>query len=391
MHRDKPAEPGLEGNERGYLPTPWQELLLQAALLKGNAAIGAWEDLKRDLDIDRIAMPSAGILPLLYVNLSENGVVDLLMDDLKKRYTITWYSNQVAFRKAAGILARFQDASIETILLKGAAMTLDYYEDHGARPMGDIDVLVKPEDVAEAAACLREAGLESKSTISAASTRYMHGAHFSDREGFAVDLHWRLLWEFSQPDIGSDFWANAKTITFQNVATSVLDPTDQLFHTCIHGARWNSAPLRWIADGVTILSKARSQIDFERLVVKAQTHRLQLPVWGALDYLVRRWGADIPHDAVAKLKGIPVSSLDRFLYHNLTKDRAHTVLGNLPMHLLHYLRMTRHVGVMRRIVELPQFLAFVWDLKRVWEVPVSILAKSTKRIAKALDPSSSRS
>ncbi|MGA7303769.1 MAG: nucleotidyltransferase family protein [Rhodothermales bacterium] len=383
MVRDDPGVTHADlGDERGYLPTPFQELLLRAALLDGEPALSAWETWKQGVDIDRVAMPSAGLLPLLYKNLLENGLADPLMEDLKKRYTITWYNNQVAFRRMAGILARFRDAGIETILLKGAAMTLAYYKDHGVRPMGDIDVLVKPECVAAATEILLGDGFKTSSPLSSTATRYMHAAHFVDEKAFALDLHWRLLWEFSEPGADAEFWSSAEDSTLGVVTTKVLKPTDQLFHACVHGARWNSAPVRWVADTMTIIAKAGPEIDFQRLVATAKAHRLQLPIRHTLGYLHSTWSAAIRQDTLETLDKMAISRLDRFLYHNLTENRASLVMGNLPMHLLHFLRMTRRIGFRRRMLELPHFLAFVWSLNRVREVPVSILAKTLRRITK---------
>ena len=127
---------------RGYqLPTKEQELLLMAALLRGSAAIDAWLEWKSSVNVDRLDQHSYRLLPLLYRNLSIHGVEDPLLNKFRGIHRLTWYKNRVMFHNMATLIRHFNDAGIDTILLKGAALVLRYYEDHGLRPMIDFDIL----------------------------------------------------------------------------------------------------------------------------------------------------------------------------------------------------------------------------------------------------------
>ena len=379
LDRDQPMTEWREEDQWGPWPTPRQEMLLRASLLSGAEALEAWDQWKKDVDVDRVMMPSMGLLPLLYHNLLHNGVADPMMADLKKRYAATWYQNQLLLRRTAECVALLKDAGIETIVLKGAAMTLAYYKDHGVRPMSDVDLLVKPEDSLRAANALGAYGLESTTVLSANALRYMHGAHFTGGPGFAVDLHWQLLWEFNPPEAETDFWDRAVETPAGNVSVRVLEPTDQLFHVCVHGARWNSAPLRWIADAVTIVNTSGQSIDYERLAAKAEQLTLHLPIRDTLGYLAARWSQAVPPWILEALEAMPSTALQRVQYRNLASNRTRALLGILPMHLFRFLRITRRAGFMHRLTELPRFLAFAWRLERARDVPISILKKAGRR------------
>ena len=64
----------------GLLPTKEQELLLKAALLKGEEAIKAWHEWKTCVDIEFIDHGSNRLLPLLYFNLVQNDINDPIIN-----------------------------------------------------------------------------------------------------------------------------------------------------------------------------------------------------------------------------------------------------------------------------------------------------------------------
>ena len=76
-----------------------------------------------------------------------------------------------------------------------------------------------------------------------------------------------------------------------------LNPTDQLLHTCWHGARWNEVPpIRWVADAMAILGASAPEIEWPSLLKKAERHRIVLPVKDALEYLKKKFDAPVPDE-----------------------------------------------------------------------------------------------
>ncbi|MBA3242461.1 MAG: nucleotidyltransferase family protein, partial [Acidobacteria bacterium] len=126
-------------------PDEPQELLLCAALLRGEDALSAWGEWRSTVDPDSLDAGSKRLLPLLYRNLRELGVNDPLVPRLKESYRITWSLNQSVFRQMASLLGSLHGAGIETLVLKGGALVPLYYRDYGVRPMVDFDILVREE------------------------------------------------------------------------------------------------------------------------------------------------------------------------------------------------------------------------------------------------------
>src|SRR5690242_11253266 len=128
-------------------PTKEQELLLRAALLRGDEALAAWRRWRPLFEAGSFDEGSRRLLPLLYRNLKLEQLPDHLFNRLKEEYLHTWSQNQFCLRRIQSVIAAFNEIAIRHMLLKGAALAILYYEDVGLRPMKDIDLLV-PHDQA---------------------------------------------------------------------------------------------------------------------------------------------------------------------------------------------------------------------------------------------------
>ena len=141
-----PLQPDAVGREGGPFdsvwPSPTQELLLDAALARGDRALAAWRAWAAEGRLDRTDRVSRRLLPFVYGNLSAQGLDDPLLGRLREFYLATWKRAQDLLRALERALRVLNAAGIETLLLKGAALAPFYYDDEGVRWLGDLDVLV---------------------------------------------------------------------------------------------------------------------------------------------------------------------------------------------------------------------------------------------------------
>jgi len=335
----------MERHENGTScwPTRQQETLLRAALAHGAEAHRAWNEWKSALAGDNLDLASRRMLPLLYRNLTAQGIEDPLIEKLKDAYLRNWSRNQLVFRHMAGILRGFHDAGLKTLLLKGAPLVLLYYRDYGARAMADLDVLVPTQQALTALDLLKRSGWKHadpwpemlhESYISVGSA-----ACFSDSCGRQIDLHWHALPECCREESDDDFWGRAIPFAFHGVSTATLDPADQLLHLCAHGVRWDSVPsFRWIADAVTLI-RAVPRLDWDRLAEQAQKRRLVWPLREALGYLRNTFQAAVPDAPLEQLRGARTSRLEYLEYRYKARNHERAPLGYLPIHWFHYLRL----------------------------------------------------
>ena len=145
-----------------HAPNEVERLLLRAALLDGDAAVEAWERTKHVAeDVKRVDKATYRLMPQLYRNLDSLGVEDPLMGTLKGVYRHSWYTNQRLFHAASETVRALESGGVETMIIKGAALSAVYYRDPGLRPMDDLDVVVRSDRIHDALALLAEAGWRS--------------------------------------------------------------------------------------------------------------------------------------------------------------------------------------------------------------------------------------
>ncbi len=303
----------------GAWPSDTQALLLLAAVSEADAARDAWRRWCEVADIDTADLDSQRLLPLVYRNLAGGGFEDPEMARLKGAYRISWYRNQMLLRQAAPAVELLLAAGLETMLLKGAALSAALYRDVGVRPMSDLDVWVPQDRAREAMLLLEEEGWRAAPGWSAASPqakdamRVLHGEAF-EQGPTTVDLHWQVL---RQPVVPEDFWEHSMPVRVGTLELRTLCPADQLVNVCDHGADGVRTPIRWAADTVTVLRS--SEVDWYRVLDVARRQRIALTLAEFLEYARAVLGAPVPGDALGALRALGSSPRDRRAHRAATR------------------------------------------------------------------------
>jgi hypothetical protein len=370
--------------EGGCWPTHEQEMLLKACLLQGPGVVAAWEEWKTLDLLDRLDLGSYRLLPLLYHNLRLHGIEDALIGRLKGIHRLTWYQNQLLFRLLVDLLKMFDEASIETMLLKGAALIDPYYHDRGLRLIGDLDVLVHPEQLPAAIDLLDRLAWKpitrsQKWEIRNSLLRFRHAQEFQDTNGQRLDLHWHVLVRFLPVRADEDFWDGAQSITVDGVHSQTLNPTDQLLHVCVHGAAWSPVPpIRWAADAMMILRAAGAKIDWQRLEILATKHRVHLPLRDTLDYLNDHLEASISPVVLERLRSYSSTRQDQREYRAATHPNP--LWGRVPMLWIQYWRLTGESMSIRGLLGFLRLLQDTWEADKFWQMPFQAISRGARRI-----------
>jgi hypothetical protein len=362
-------------SERGHLwPTAEQELLLRACLLRDQTGLKNYREWASRVDVEALDYGSFRMLPLLYRNLQRLGLETSALDKFKGAYRQTHYQNKLAFHRVGALLDLLARAGIATLVLKGAALIPLYYGEAGVRPMADFDLVVRPEQALATIRLLERSGWERDPglplTPGFISTQYSW--HFSLPAAAELDLHWYIFDQCCYPDADTESWESSVPVEIEGFPTRALNPTDQLLHTCVHGAEWNPVPpLRWIADAMTILDRAAGQIDWQRLLRQAQQRRLVPAVRDTLAYLQARLGAPVPDAVLSDLRDIPVSLIERVEYRSRTSPPGNfPSLRKICFAYLRYRRRTPVKGY-RRLIAFPRYLQARWGASGLWQIPVT--------------------
>lgn len=360
------------GTTRPWMPTDQQVLLLRAALLEREPAIEAWDRWRSIIDFERIDVGSLALLPIVYRNLVDYGASDLMVKRARPTYQMTWLGNERLFYDISALLESLRAAGIETMILKGAALALLYYQDLGLRSMGDVDILIRPRDVVNAIETLIELGWKKMGhTPHVLTQTYLYtrrAINYSNNRIPKLDLHWHVMDETCRPNGDEPFWSGAIRTMVHSAETLAMNPTDQLLHVCAHETRWTSIPLpRWIVDVMTILRASGGSIDWNRFISHTQRLGLVLPVHEALKQVIDIVDAPIPSSVLDTLHRLPVSK----------RDERENRIRCLPPSLLRVLTQEyRRMSVQPsryskrwRLLAVPYYARALWGLDHVWQLP----------------------
>lgn len=360
---------------RADRPSPGETLLLRAALShEREAARAAWSAWSEHFPDGSEPRNAARLLPLACRNLASLDVEP--EPRLKAAYLRALGSNSRILHVAGEALATLADAGVETLALKGTALLLLHYRDRGARPMSDLDLLVRPSQAAAAVAALKAAGWRGGELADWLRSG-MHAGVLGRGAGATLDLHWHASYEARFPSADDDFWAGAQPLVVAGQPTQALNATDQLLHSVVHGLRWSIAPSSvWIADAAVILRGGT--VDPERAVSQAAGLRLTWALRQGLEVVRSVVGQEPELDALlARLRRERTSWKQRLEQAYRVRSPA-GVLGALPNLWFAYERQRPREGAPGP--GFAAFLANVWGLAGVRALPSAVARKALRRL-----------
>jgi hypothetical protein len=367
----------------GSWPTISQELLLKAALLKGNACLNAWEQWKKYNEIEQIDDGSHRLLPLTYYNLSAQGVQDSLLIRLKSVYRYMLSRNHLMFYQIIPALSALKKLKIKTMLLKGAALTLTHYKNYALRPQLDIDILVPEIQASKAFEYFQRHGWRPEYQYALEKVlQFRHSCGFDAGMHKRIDLHWNIFQECREPGIDDIFWQNAVAVVVNDVKTLALSETHQFLHTCIHGVKWNTImPCRWVADAITILNQSHGDIGWDDLVELARERALTVPLRHALTYLHDAFEAEIPESTLSRLDKTPVSFFERLEFRVMITKKS-IVFGNFFKFAVGYLRVPHSKNILIHIFNFFSFLQMQWKIRYLFLMPFVLVRDAIRSFVK---------
>lgn len=308
------------------LPTEEQLLLLKACLYSDKRAIAFFEKWLTKVDLDAyIDHGSFRLLPLLYKNLLQLNYKGNRMNMLKGIYRKSWCQNQKILYDSAQVLAFFHQAGIETIVLKGVALSSMVYKDVGARPMADLDVLVPTQKAREAINLLCSNDWEAAEEIPEEyldyNIRYGKSIGFVNPSDFECDIHWQPFYQSRSSSKKTDFWNKKIPTTIFSVKTHSLSYEDMLIHSFVHGMIWNiEPPIRWIADAYFLIQSEHILLDWDYIIAQLKKYPVTLQFKNGLYYLKKEFEVEIPSSFLTALENIRITYGEKLVFQSLQQD-----------------------------------------------------------------------
>ncbi|CAM2008706.1 nucleotidyltransferase domain-containing protein [Acanthopleuribacter pedis] len=183
--------------------------------------------------------------------------------------------NLKLFQELQEVHAALDSAGLEHLFAKGPWLAFRAWPASGARPVGDIDLVVHEHDAAAVWLVLRDLGYTAESPCPADGAEALAFAHYRRQYRFfatgrrPLELHFRLV-NMGPPSKGEPWlWQGRRLATFEGGVLPVPSPTCMLFHLLLHANQHGYAVLRLFLDIRFHLDHAGAEVDndlFQRLM-----------------------------------------------------------------------------------------------------------------------------
>jgi hypothetical protein len=259
-----------------------------------------------------------------------SGVPKTAQVAMREAYLRSGALNSHRFCELQAVLRVLAQAGAPVILLKGAALAEALYGNLALRPMGDLDLAVPRESMADCHAALCAAGYRPNEAEERPGSHLVHRGQRAYRPPAPlrspVGLHWHPLdlpyYLGRMP--ARWFWNNSGTHKSDGLAVQVLTPRANLVYLPAHFALHHRLQgLPWLVDLAWLVHAEGERADWEWVVAQAQGFELILALRAALELLSALWPAlplDEPRRRLAVLK--PTASEQRMFRLLTTEPRT---------------------------------------------------------------------
>jgi len=217
------------------------------------------------------------------------------------------------------LLDALRSRDIVALPFKGQTLAALANGDSTLRRAGDLDVLLRPDDLAEAWKALEslgyrelteaEIGRPMNAAEHAGYLRYQCEYAFLRRsDGIVVEPHWAIAPTTMAIDLDYErFWSRAATVVVNGRSLLTLGLADLLLVLCVHGSKHEWARLQWICD-VAALTERQPELDLAAILEEARSRGLARMLLLGLGLAQRMLGARMPAAIVQSLEADPAAA-----------------------------------------------------------------------------------
>jgi hypothetical protein len=248
-----------------------------------------------------------GVAPLLYFAVRPHARGLLISKDLmtamRRKYLLAVARNLHLFQELSSLLAEFNRDGIPVVLLKGAHLAGEVYDDMGLRNMCDIDLLVKRADLMRVERLLLSRGADPEDRRRVIGSSNKHFGYQLAQSGLRVEIHWALVTGDLRKIEWEETESRLRTIVINSVPALALCPEDLLLHLCLHAAgHLNALHVRMLCDMVAVGQKYGAELDWPELVARAKIWGASRAAYVMLRLARERLGAPLPAHWIEALR-----------------------------------------------------------------------------------------
>ncbi len=180
------------------------------------------------------------------------------------------------FHRLSRVLESFHDARVPVIPLKGAYLAQHVYANIAFRPMCDVDLLVREEDLRRTEDLLLKLGFDKRNMLVEAIDEANHFVYTHPEHDLCIEVHWGLIPVTSGIRVDIDgVWQRSRPVEIAGAPVLGMSHEDLILHLCVHAAMHRfDMGLRAMSDISQTLGRCREEFDWAVLLERARQ-------WGA--------------------------------------------------------------------------------------------------------------
>ena len=227
------------------------------------------------------------------------------------------------------IAAEFNKADVPLMALKGGALYLTLYEQPDERPMADLDLMVRPEDIDKALPLLEGVGgIRGEPLVREDFfPRFHYELEYTVGTVYPVkiDVHVRPFrpLRYSQSVPSNALWDEAEPVSIGRSTILVPSVEGMLIHLAAHAAIHGCTRGKWLEDITRWIDRYEARIDWGGVLAKAQSWNLALPVREGLSRVQHEYGTVCPPEVSVRLSRLRVGWRDRLALWQAPRDAGH--------------------------------------------------------------------
>lgn len=272
-----------------------------------------------------------------------------LMQKLKNNVQYQLYYNFSQYKRLRRILHACEKMSLPVILFKGLWLVEHVYRDPKARLSGDIDLLIRPEDmekftgIAREIDCIVPEAINNLQLLAPESNEYPLA--YENNETI-IDVHW-LIEHPDNPLLDeTSIWMRSEETTIGGSKCRTLGLEDNLLYLCFHAAihhKYVYVGPRALLDIALLINNPPRKVDWDAFIARSQEFGWSRGVWLTLDLIREHLGEAPPDFVLAALQpdDLPSDLLREKVMETLFLYQMHK--GMLSRNAIHFIEAPWHL------------------------------------------------
>jgi hypothetical protein len=203
------------------------------------------------------------------------------------------------------LLRTFRDQRIPCLPLRGLALAERLYGNVPPRPMGDIDLLVRKEDLHRVQEMFRMLGFDEMDRRPGFAAAFSYTLKFFVERSFMliVEPHWSIAYPpFTDCLDMEAVWSRCVPKRVVGEETLSLGREDLLIHLCLHLVHRDDAPFLWLYELDRYLRQESGTMEWDLILSVSREAGVGRLVGHTLNEAVIKLGSPVPADGLDALK-----------------------------------------------------------------------------------------